>query len=325
MHTGKKRGEEVMNESFTKLFNTIITSSIWSADDKTRIMWVTFLALADQNGYVAGSIPGLAAMARMSIEDTKRCIEALESPDEYSRTPDEEGRRLRKVTGGWVLVNHWKYRAMIVEQARKASNREAQRRHRANNSDPSSKCMTGADKVMTSADNYVYASSSVLSNSNANEGSVRGGSLEANPPTVEECIAAGDLIGVTKAEAKNFHGYYSAQGWRWGSGVPMVGLANCLKRSASRQKGIVAKEKANPGGKYQQAAPSDEFIDPNAKDRPWLNMIKKAYDELIMHMSDETQMKIINRHKGVIYEGKTINQHACYMAGITPMEERIEE
>lgn len=98
------------NDGFTKLFSTILTSSIWSEDDKTRILWITLLALADADGVVQAAIPGLAAMARMSLEDAERCIIKLESPDKYSRSEEFDGKRIEKIDGGWVILNYGKYR-----------------------------------------------------------------------------------------------------------------------------------------------------------------------------------------------------------------------
>jgi hypothetical protein len=99
-----------VNDGFTKLFSSILTSSIWSEDDKTRILWITILALTDQDGYCAASIPGLANMARLSMEDTQRALAKLESPDAFSRTASNEGRRLQKIDGGWLVLNHGMYR-----------------------------------------------------------------------------------------------------------------------------------------------------------------------------------------------------------------------
>ena len=95
---------------YTKLFSTIVTSSIWSADDKTRLMWITMLAVSDARGHVDGSIPGMAAIARMSISDAERAIKALLSPDPYSRTKDNDGRRIEEEEGGWRILNYEKYR-----------------------------------------------------------------------------------------------------------------------------------------------------------------------------------------------------------------------
>ena len=89
---------------FTKLFSSIVTSSIWSEDDKTRIMWITMLAMADAQGRVDGAVPGMADMARMSVADAEEAIGKLCGPDPYSRTADHEGRRLRAIPGGWEVL-----------------------------------------------------------------------------------------------------------------------------------------------------------------------------------------------------------------------------
>ena len=98
--------------NYTKLFNSIVTSTIWAEDDKTRLVWITMLALADQNGEVHSSIPGLARLAGVAVEDAEIAIGKFLGPDKYSRTPDNEGRRIAPIDGGWELLNHAKYRRM---------------------------------------------------------------------------------------------------------------------------------------------------------------------------------------------------------------------
>ncbi len=115
---------------YAKLFSTIITSSIWSEDDKTRLMWVTMLASADAHGYVSGSVPGMAAIARMSIEDARHSIDVLCAPDPDSRTKDQDGRRLLACDGGWLIVNYAKYREQRDPETRTQQNRDAQQRWR---------------------------------------------------------------------------------------------------------------------------------------------------------------------------------------------------
>ena len=117
--------------NYTKLFNSIVTSTIWTEDDKTRIVWITMLALADQNGEVHSSIPGLARLSAVPIADVERALEKFLSPDAYSRTPDNEGRRIAKIDGGWELLNHAKYRKMASKEDSKAATAERVRRHRA--------------------------------------------------------------------------------------------------------------------------------------------------------------------------------------------------
>lgn len=115
---------------YTKLFNSILASTIWREDDKTRLVWITLLAMADKNGVAEGSIPGLADLARVSIEDCKDALSKLMSPDEYSRTTDNEGRRIKPVEGGWAILNHAKYRAKMSTDERREYNRLKQQEFR---------------------------------------------------------------------------------------------------------------------------------------------------------------------------------------------------
>jgi hypothetical protein len=116
--------------SYIKLFSSLVTSTIWMEDDKTRIVWITMLAIADKNGEIQASIPGLARIAGVPVPDVEVAIKKFLAPDEHSRTPDDEGRRIEKIDGGWSLLNHAKYRAMASKDESKTSNAERQRRHR---------------------------------------------------------------------------------------------------------------------------------------------------------------------------------------------------
>jgi hypothetical protein len=118
---------------YTKLFQSILASTIWRADDKTRIVWITLLAMADKYGVAEGSIPGLADMARVSIEDCERALKILESPDPYSRSKEHEGRRIRSVDEGWQLLNHTKYRERMSADDRREYLRVKQAEYRARN------------------------------------------------------------------------------------------------------------------------------------------------------------------------------------------------
>lgn len=96
--------------SFCKLDSGIVNSSIWSENLATRILWITILAMSDENGFVPTSIPGLIRAANIPKEDFIIGIKALESPDGYSRTSDYDGRRIKKIEGGWLILNFKKYR-----------------------------------------------------------------------------------------------------------------------------------------------------------------------------------------------------------------------
>jgi len=117
---------------FTKLFSTIISSTVWQENHTTRIVWVTLLALADRDGTICSSLPGLARFAGVSLEEAQSALGKFLGPDIYSRTPDREGRRIETIDGGWRLLNYAKYRRLmsVDEKREKAAVRQARKRER---------------------------------------------------------------------------------------------------------------------------------------------------------------------------------------------------
>ena len=95
---------------FTKLFGSIVTSSIWGQDDKVLRVWIAMLAQCDSDGRVEGSIPGFAHLCRMTVSEFEAALQVLGEPDPYSRTPDNGGRRIEAIPGGWIILNHRVYR-----------------------------------------------------------------------------------------------------------------------------------------------------------------------------------------------------------------------
>ena len=116
--------------AYVKLFQSMLTSSVWSESDSTRIVFVTMLLMADKNGEVLGSIPGIARFAGVSIDSCSAAIERLSSPDKYSRSKLADGRRIVAIDGGWELVNHAKYREMASKEDSQRSAAERKRRQR---------------------------------------------------------------------------------------------------------------------------------------------------------------------------------------------------
>lgn len=101
---------------FTKLDSGIVHSSIWSEAYWTRVLWVTMLAMCDSNGFVAASRPGLIRAANITEAEFDSGISILESPDPDSRSSDHDGRRVEKVEGGWLVLNHARYRAFTPKE-----------------------------------------------------------------------------------------------------------------------------------------------------------------------------------------------------------------
>lgn len=120
-----------MTGYFTKLDSGITDSTVWREPDTTRLVWITLLAMADQDGYVGASVPGLADRARVSLEACLTALDCFRSPDKWSRSQEFDGRRIADVDGGWALLNHAKYRAMRDAETRRGQVREAVSRFRA--------------------------------------------------------------------------------------------------------------------------------------------------------------------------------------------------
>lgn len=115
---------------FTKLFNSILASSIWSEDDKTRLVWITMLAMANEFGVVEASVIGLAHQAHVAKEDCQKALEKLLAPDSDSRSKEFEGRRIEQVDGGWKILNHGKYRHKMSLDERREYYRLKKREYR---------------------------------------------------------------------------------------------------------------------------------------------------------------------------------------------------
>lgn len=120
-----------MTETYTKLFGSIIHSTIWREPDHVRLVWVTMLALADQHGCVWASLPGLADAARVSLEQCENALELFKKPDKHSRSKDFDGRRIEVIDRGWHLMNHGTFRRMRSAAERTAANAHYQRESRA--------------------------------------------------------------------------------------------------------------------------------------------------------------------------------------------------
>ena len=115
---------------YTPLYASILDSSIWAEDHATRLVWITLLAMVDRDGRVDASVPGLAHRARVTRAEAEHAIERLSSPDLDDRSGVDEGRRIRAVQGGWILVTYAAYRLERDPEARREQNREAKRRSR---------------------------------------------------------------------------------------------------------------------------------------------------------------------------------------------------
>lgn len=106
-----------MADGYTKLDSNIVSSSIWSEDSDTRVVWITLLAMSDFEGNVKSSIPGLARIANVTVEACEKALAKFLAPDPYSRSKESEGRRIKEIDGGWFVLNRILYREKVYSRA----------------------------------------------------------------------------------------------------------------------------------------------------------------------------------------------------------------
>lgn len=178
-----------MNSGFTKLFSSIITSSLWVEPDPILRVWIAMLATCNAQGEVEGSIPGFASLCRIGVEEMTIAEEKLLSPDPHSRSHEQEGRRIERIEGGWRIINYLKYREK--GQDKPGSRAAYMRQRRCNALQSNVTCTTEAE------------AEAVLSNKQTNNGH----------PTLEEVKAAAGMSGMVEVDAVAFWNHFEASGW----------------------------------------------------------------------------------------------------------------
>jgi len=115
---------------YTKLFGSILDSTVWATPSAVRCVWITMLAMSDRDGIVEASVPGLAKRSGVDRGDCERALALFLAPDPDSRSREFEGRRIRPVDGGWQLLNYEKYRDKSSLDERKSKDAARQKRKR---------------------------------------------------------------------------------------------------------------------------------------------------------------------------------------------------
>ncbi len=121
-----------MSGMFVKLFSQILDSSI--ADDRRlRHFFTDLLLCANGDGFVIMTNAALARRIGATVEEVDWGLEELQKPDQQSKTPDFEGRRIVKLEGhgyGWRILNYEHYRALKDGEQFRAVTRERVKRFR---------------------------------------------------------------------------------------------------------------------------------------------------------------------------------------------------
>jgi hypothetical protein len=115
---------------YTKLFSDIVSSTIWQEPNDCRVLWITMLAMKGKDHICRATIPALAKLANITLADCEGYLEHFTKPDKYSRSQENEGRRIEKIDGGFLILNGEKYRKLLSKDERREQVRLAVQRYR---------------------------------------------------------------------------------------------------------------------------------------------------------------------------------------------------
>jgi len=122
---------------YGKLFESMFDGTL-SESWEALIVFQQMIILSDANGVVDVTPSALHRRTGIPLDVIEKGIEVLESPDDASRTPSEEGRRIVRVSSdrvwGWRIVNHSYYRGLSSRAEKLTRDRERQRRKRSEKS-----------------------------------------------------------------------------------------------------------------------------------------------------------------------------------------------
>jgi hypothetical protein len=191
---------------YSKLVPEIVDSSIWNESSDTRVVWITMIAVKDENGFVHGDVKSLSRRANVSVEACAAALTCFLNPDPESSTSANEGRRITPGIRGWTVLNHEKYREIGMSEANKEYWREKKRLER-------SKSLSGnvQDNSGQVQDSSVSVSASVL-----RKGSTEGKPNKARPANEQEVIDFCTSLGLPASDGVYMWANWQANGFMRG-------------------------------------------------------------------------------------------------------------
>ena len=180
------------NKSFGKLYAKTFTGSLYGCGPVRLAVWAYAIANAlPPDGIVELNPKMLSGAIGTDEAQTTEAIAYLCAPDPHSRNPEDDGRRLRNVSGfQYKLVNFTAHRNGRDDEERRAYNRIKQREHRQKMS-----TMSKNVKLVSKTGCAASPENSVLSNSQTTDS-------DSNNPVKQDVIDISGLSAKAEAEAE---------------------------------------------------------------------------------------------------------------------------
>ena len=111
---------------YGKIFDSIYSGTL-VANWEALVTFQQFIVLADDAGVVDMTPHVIAARTGIPLDIIEKGISILEAPDKYSRSTENEGRRIERLDDhrpwGWQITNYLKYRQLASWEDKKAADR----------------------------------------------------------------------------------------------------------------------------------------------------------------------------------------------------------
>jgi len=239
---------------YNRLFTKILDSSIWIEPSETRIVWLTLIAAMDEDGYAHFSaIENLALRARVTVEQAQTAVDCFLNPDPNSSNPENEGRRVERVPGGFFILNAPEHRKILNREIQREQVRVRVARHR-------EKVSGNKTTVTHSLPNVtpVYVSEDV-SSSDLGKGDARGKGKCTQAEAEEFCMS----IGLPKTNGEFCFNKWEGNGWtnngkairNWKATIRSWKLNKYLPIQSTNNQGFKRKLEAAPRGAAYEPLP----------------------------------------------------------------------
>jgi hypothetical protein len=198
---------------YVRVFSSLLDSSLNqnSFPVEARWLFLVMLMIADEDrtGVVDMPVGRLAARAGMTLQQTKKALKLLSSPDHESRSDEQDGRRIIPMEEGkergWCLVNWQKYKDIARAERRRENVRKAVAAHRER--------QRNTDVIQANMSESPPSDSEAASGNGESPRGERKGRM--GRPTLEEVEAHIALRGY-QIDALKFYAHYESNGWMVG-------------------------------------------------------------------------------------------------------------
>lgn len=144
--------------SWSPLFDSIVYSSLWDEPYYVRILFLTMLAIKDRDHIVRRNAYALRKLANITDEEIMLALEVLKMPDTRRGEHQEfEGRRIKEVKEGWLILNGEKYRELLITAKKREQKRVAEQIRRSKRSQELEKLRSMNGKPLPGEMAYVKA------------------------------------------------------------------------------------------------------------------------------------------------------------------------